>query len=131
MGKFIDLILQKKWAAALILILMTVVLIMAPAFVSQKIDLAFHENLGPVNDTVERIEQMKISEIIDRGVAAYNKCKTVEDLESSTQNGMSIKIALRTPQAREILYMIDHERTRIFFEYFYPEGVPEAKPADG
>lgn len=128
MDKILDLIRDRKWDMLLILGLLLTISIVSPFAIKWAVSTAIIETLSPIEESIDALEEsvecledMQIAEIIDRGIAGYKKVQTIEQLESSTQNAASIKIALRTPEARIILFAIDRERTLLFEEYFQSE----------
>lgn len=138
----VELIRKRKWDSLVTWILVVLLGISLPlsvrAVLYDKAGDIVNENLAPIvaeavsealkptieavttiDRRVKNLEDMRISEIIDRGIAAYKKIETVDQLESSTQNAASIKIALRVPEARDILFKIDREKTLLFEEFFF------------
>lgn len=118
MTEILDLIRKRKWDTLIIGGLVAIAIITIPISVKYTMDKSFKENLTPIYNSIQKIEHRQVDEIIDRGIAAYKKIYELSQLESSTQNATSIKIALRTPEARDILFQIDRERTLLFEQYF-------------
>lgn len=118
MTDVIELIRARKWDTLIMVGLIAVLIITIPLTIKYTMAKSFEENLAPINNAIQKMESRQVNEIIDRGIAAYKKIHEIEQLESSTQNATSIKIALRTPEARSILFQIDRERTLLFEKHY-------------
>lgn len=133
----VKLIRERKWDTLVILIAVVLLAISTPItfkhIVGESVETGITKAIVPIADAIiknseqleensqrlKNLEDMRISEIIDRGIAAYKKISTVDQLETSTQNAASIKIALQVPEARAILFKIDREKTLLFEDYFF------------
>lgn len=119
MIKIAELIRERKWDLLIVIALLTIIAVMTPLSVNYIIEKAIGRTIEPLSEAVIQLERRQIDDIIERGVAGYKKVDSIEKLESSTQNAASIRLALKEPKAREILYKIDMEKTMLFEEYFF------------
>lgn len=117
--KIAELIRERKWDLLIVIALLTIIAVMTPLSVNYIIEKAIGRTIEPLSEAVIQLERRQIDDIIERGVAGYKKVDSIEKLESSTQNAASIRLALKEPKAREILYKIDMEKTMLFEEYFF------------
>lgn len=76
------------------------------------------EDMEETRIAVQAIEQYNVTSLRNSAIVAYNKIKTVDDLEPLTQNGLAIREGLKNPDIREVLFSIDPERTLDFERFF-------------
>jgi outer membrane phospholipase A len=126
MNKLLEFIKEKRFEMIVIAVLIIVLFAAIPSVIQASVDNAISRHLDPINDyimamdsKIDLISERHVEDITERGIAAYKKIYTIEDLQNNTQNAISIKIALKTPSARNILYSIDSERTMLFEDYFF------------
>lgn len=119
MVKFLDLVLEKRWMAVVLLLLISVVSFAGPLAVRQAVNDSMKEMLTPIIESVECIEEIQFQQVLEGGIAGYKKINgDLDKLESSTQNSAAIKIALSIPRIRDILFTLDRENTLLYEEYF-------------
>lgn len=125
MDKIIEFIQKKKYEMIVIIVLLIILFAVIPMAVGHAVDSAIGKHMQPINDyivemdhKINDISDRQIADITERGIAAYNKVYTIQDLKDNAQNAISIKIALSTPKVRDILFSIDKDRTLLFEKYF-------------
>lgn len=146
-----ELIRERKWDSLIILVLLIIIGVTIPLATSYAMSKGLQEGLAPINDTIESMDERirtidertlliqkgELEEITSRGIQAYKKIFTIEDLENNTQNSASIEIALRHPESYNVLFQIDRERTLLFEQYFChnymlpPISIPPAYQREG
>ena len=123
--EIIKLIRERKWDMIIILFLLVAASIMLPFYISGTINSTIGKSIEPVvlatesvQESVDSMMQLQIDDTMDRAIAAYNKIKTVDDLNPLNQNGVSIKRGLAIAEVRNALFVLDPVRTKQFEEYF-------------
>lgn len=128
--RIIILIRARKWDTILILVLLMVLAVTVPIASAAAISDAVRSSMKPLTESIQRVEEsittieaFETNVLIERGIAGYKKVDTIEQLERSTQNAASIKLALMSPDVRDILFTLDPERTKMFEQYFFGDGL--------
>ena len=122
MGKMIEFIQKKKYEMIVIVVLLIVLFAVIPMAITHSVDSAIGKHLEPINqyivkmdEKINEISDRQLADITERGIAAYSKIYSIQELKDNTQNAI---IALATPRVRDILFSIDKDRTLLFEQYF-------------
>lgn len=60
---------------------------------------------------------------IERGIAGFNKCRTIECLEQNPNNRINIKHAMRIPEGLQYMLSINRDRAELFSNYFFDPDI--------
>ena len=129
MADVIKMIRERKWDMLIFFGLVALLWSMTPLAVrgavsdtiKESLDVALTPIVEDMEETriaVQAIEQYNVTSLRNSAIVAYNKIKTVDDLEPLTQNGLAIREGLKNPDIREVLFSIDPERTLDFERFF-------------
>ena len=127
MNKLFDLIMEKKWAAVIIFLLLSSLIITGPVWGAYKVTGVVKEELKPIileiqeiKDSIDHVSDIQFKQLYGSAIAAYDKFDTIEDLEnsSSSQNKNAIQLGLEVEEVRALLLLANRAKTMMFMEYF-------------
>jgi len=75
------------------------------------------EDIQGVSEDIGELKEYNVKQITNNAIAAYTKVFTIEDLEASPLKKVSITDGLMLDSCYDILYAIDMERTKVFYDY--------------
>lgn len=75
------------------------------------------DDLSDVKYEVGSLKDYNVKQVTNNAIAAYDKVKTIEDLNASPLKKVSITDGLMLDSCYDILYAIDMERTKMFYDY--------------
>ena len=70
-----------------------------------------------LSDDITELKNYNVRQITNNAIAAYSKVYTIEDLEDSPLKKVSITDGLLLESCYDILFAIDSERTKLFYDY--------------
>lgn len=125
MNKLLEFIKEKRFDLIVITILVVLLFAAVPYVIHDSINTSIASYMEPINNKIEQmdnrltsVENKQTEDLTSRGIAAYKKVFTIDDLQENTQNAVSIQLALEDQKARNILLNIDSARTLMFEDYF-------------
>lgn len=126
--RILILIRTRKWDTLIFITMLALIGVLSPLAIGEMVSNSIADALEPLSTAIEdtreslqSLEEFNVISVQNSAIVAYNKIKTVEDLEPLTQNGLAIREGLRNQRIREVLASIDLERTRLFEQYFFGE----------
>lgn len=121
--------------SGLLALLSIVCLSLIPSAVKSIVDSSIESHISGIKESqeemrldIESIKDFQLEDILESGIAAYEKFKGLageelkEKLKSSTQNARAARRALMNPSVRNILFLSDRELTLELEEYFNLSG---------
>lgn len=76
-----------------------------------------------INENINSMIERQNYDTLERGIAGFNKCHTIQCLEENPNNRINIKNALRLPDGKKFLSQIDHDKAELFISYFFDPDI--------
>lgn len=75
-----------------------------------------------IKSDIKALKDFNEKQITNNAISAYSKILTIEDLENSPLKKVSITEGLLLPSCYDILYTMDMERTKLFYDYLIEDS---------